>query len=351
MTILSLVLLAVSLICLPLPAQALPEGELATSFESQVRPFFEENYTRGAFQGGGGLTLRYAARQIPNPQGTLLLVKGRTEFLAKYAELLYDLRDLPLSIYILDLRGQGASDRVLADREKGHVDDFQDYVEDLSILIDTVIKPEPTMPLVMLTHSLGGTVAALYANSHPDRVRGLILCAPMLAIKTKPFPVSIARLLAKGATFLGFGTSYVPGGGPYDPATPFAANDVTHSEPRFSLSQRLLAASPADALGSPTYGWVHQAFAGMDRLALDHRRLTMPVLLLQAGEDTVVDSTPQAAFCADLPVCTLIPLPGARHEVLMEKDAIRTQAISRVREFLERHTTEPFLPQGEARHE
>ena len=344
-------------VILPLSALALPEKELASSFESQVRPFFEGQFSFGSFQGIGGLTLRYAKREAPakpqrrfssippgerglnemsNQRGILVLVKGRTEFLTKYAELLYDLRDLPLSVYILDLRGQGLSDRLLPEQDKGYVANFQDYADDLSIFIDTVVKPEPRQPLLMLTHSMGGTVATLYANSHSGRVSGMILCAPMLGINTKPFPVSVARLLAQGASILGFGTAYVPGGGPYDSAKPFASNDVTHSQARFTLNQKLVAETPANALGSPTYGWVHQAFAGMDRISSDHRNLTMPVLLLQAGADTVVDNKVESGFCSDLPACTLVEMVGARHEILMEEDIIRNRAIDLIREFLER---------------
>ncbi len=329
-------ILAGLIVGLPTLGLAVPEGELAASFTGQVSLFFEENFTLGSFQGTNGVTLRYAKRQAPNPRGIVVVVNGRTEFLAKYAELFYDLQDLPWSIYIFDQRGQGRSERLLADHDKGHVVNFNDYVADLSIFIDTVVLPDRKLPLVMLTHSMGGTVAALYSNSHPDAVQGLILSSPMLAINTAPFPAAVARLLAQGATRLGFGASFVPGGRPYNPTKPFSANDVTHSQARFGLNQKLIASAPANAVGSPTFGWVDQALAGMAKLVADHRYLTMPVLLLLAKDDTVVQIKPQADFCGDLPDCTLVDMPGARHEILMEEDSIRNQAIALIRNFVER---------------
>lgn len=318
---------------LPRPAQAVPEGELPVVFDRQIRPFFAEGFTAGNFTGSGGVTLRYAKRLVPQPRAVLVLLSGRTEFMAKYAELLYDLRDLPFSFFLYDHRGQGGSERLIAEHDKGYVHDFQDYVDDLSIFIETVVKPDGTRPLVVLSHSMGGLVAALYANGHPGRVQGLILCAPMLAINTAPLPSSAARLLAWGASRLGFGESYVPGGRPYDPAKPFSRNDVTLSQARFGLNQRLVANSPGDALGSPTFAWVRQAFAGMERLAGEHRQLTMPVLLLRAMDDTVVRVGAQAEFCRDLPDCTLVDMAGARHEILMEEDTPRNRALSLIRDF------------------
>lgn len=337
-------LLALIALTSPLPAWALPEAELAASFETQVRPYFKGQFATGSFKGAGGVTLCYAERPLPNPHGSLVLVGGRTEFLLKYAELLYDLRELPFAIYILEHRGQGGSERLLPEPDKGHVDNFQDYVDDLSTFIDTVVRPQPQQPLTLLTHSMGGTIAALYANSHPGLVSGMILNAPMLAINTKPFPEGVARLLAQGASRLGFRAAYVPGGGPYDPAKPFSQNEVTQSPVRFALNQRLALSSPARPLGSPTYGWLAQAFAGMASLAREHRGLTMPVLLLAAGADTVVDKRPQVQFCADLPDCSLVEIPGARHEILMEEDSIRERALSLIRDFLARFI--PHQPQG-----
>lgn len=320
---------------LPSAALAVSEGALATSFAGQVQPFFEENFTLGSFQGTAGVTLPYAKRQVPNPRGIMVLVNGRTEFMAKYAELCYDLRDLPWSIYLYDQRGQGRSDRLLAEHDKGHVVKFDDYVADLSFFIDTVVQPDRTLPLLLLTHSMGGTVAALYANAHAETVQGLILSSPMLAINTAPLPAVVARLLAQSASCLGFAASFVPGGRPYNPAKPFSTNDVTHSQARFGLNQRLVAEAPANALGSPTFGWVDQALAGMDNLTADHQHLTMPVLLLRAGADTVVQTPPQAALCGELPDCTLVEMPGARHEILMEEDGIRNRAIAAILDFIE----------------
>ena len=333
----ALFLLLALLLGLPIRGRVATESSLARDFTSQIKPFFEGQFVEGSLATRDGLTLRYVKRPAAHPQGVLVLVPGRTEFAAKYAELAYDLRDLPVSIYILDLRGQGLSSRMLADHDKGYVGAFNDYVDDLARFLDTVVRPEQRGPLVLLTHSLGGAIACLYADAHPERVQGLILCSPMLAINTRPLPAFAARLLAGGMVDLGLGGRYLPRGGPYNPKKPFARNDLTGSRARFDLNRRLVAENPANSLGSPTFAWLYQAFIGMGRLAAHHRRLTMPILLLQAGDDTVVGNAAQNDLCRKLPHCTLITLAGAKHEILMERDGIRNQAIALIRDFENTH--------------
>lgn len=327
-----LVLLA--LLCLPGHSQGLAEADLARAYPEQVRPFLAQQFTFATLTSGDGLTLRYAKRRAAQGRASLVLVMGRTEFMEKYAELLFDLRDLPLSFYLFDQRGQGLSSRLLAEHDKGHVGDFADYGADLALFLRTVVRAEQPGPVVLLGHSMGGLVAALHANAHPEEVAGLVLSAPMLAIDTRPLPEWFARALARAAVSLGQGGHYVPGGRPYTPDKAFAANDVTSSLARFALNQGLVRETPGNALGSPTYTWVRQAFLAMDGFAREHRQLTMPILLLQAEADQVVKNEPQTALCRALPDCSLVVLPGARHEILMERDAVRDLALARVRAFV-----------------
>lgn len=66
-----------------------------------------------------------------------------------------------------DLRGFGESDPISG----GGYYHFPDYVNDLAVLID-VIAPRK---LALVGHSMGGTIAALYAGTMPQRVDRLAL--------------------------------------------------------------------------------------------------------------------------------------------------------------------------------
>ena len=57
-------------------------------------------------------------------------------------------------------------------------------------------------------------------------------------------------------------------------------------------------------------------------------RIGTPVLIVSAGADRVVSAAAQARLAARLPDCRLETIPGARHELLMETDAVRERVFA-----------------------
>ena len=70
-----------------------------------------------------------------------MLLNGQTEFIEKYFEVIDDLRARGFSVVTMDWRGQGGSDRLLANPLKAHIADFAQYDEDLAILMREVVAP------------------------------------------------------------------------------------------------------------------------------------------------------------------------------------------------------------------
>jgi lysophospholipase len=315
-------------------AMADPEEHGKDRRQADIEDFWKNGFVFGVFVGTGGVRLNYAAHRTPERGGALVVVSGRTEFKEKYAELLYDLRETGLSFFIYDHRGQGSSGRLLPDGEKGHVESFSDYVRDLELFIETMVRPREHTAVYLLAHSMGGTVSLLYAGRHQQNLKGLILSSPMLSINTSPFPNLLARRISRGAVKIGKGENYVFGLGPYEPQAPFADNVLTGSRRRYELNRDLIAENPHLALGGPTFGWLDESFAAAGELMRLDVDLHLPVLLLQGEDDQVVGKKEQEEFCGRLKNCRLVSLPAARHEVLMEKDEIRAQALQHIRTFI-----------------
>lgn len=272
-------------------------------------------------QAADGTRLRAALWQAPeNARGTVVLLQGRTETIEKYFETIDLLQARSLAVATLDWRGQGASARLLDDPIKGHVRDFADYLADLDALMKEVVEPSCPPPHVMLAHSLGGLIALHALHEWPQRFTHLVTTSPLLGIRT-PWP-TLARLLGR----IGPGAWYVPGGARFNPlAESFEENPVTRDAARFARNVGILQASPALALGSPTYGWVAAAYRAMDAVFAPGfaQTITAPVFIATAEDELIVDKKMQVRLAARLPRCRHVIIPGARHEILMERDEIR----------------------------
>ncbi len=72
----------------------------------------------------------------------MVVLTGRAEFIEKYStEIVGELLARGYAVAAMDWRGQGLSDRPLADRGKGHIDNFTTYMADVRLFLDSVVGP------------------------------------------------------------------------------------------------------------------------------------------------------------------------------------------------------------------
>jgi lysophospholipase len=283
---------------------------------------------REDYFGGAGDRLRYCYwKASGKPRGSVVLVHGRAEFIEKYAmEVAGELRDRGFAVYAVDLRGQGLSNRMLADPQKGHIDDFATYVADLKAFVQTIVVPAAPQPRLLFSHSTGGNIALRYLAAQGSRAfSAAVFSSPMTGL---PGARPIRLLLALLGLFPGLDTRYAPGTGPYKAkAHPFATNDVTHDERRYDFTRQWFEADPRLRLGGPTIGWVRQAFRSFDILDAPGtlERIALPALIVSGTDDTVVDIKTHATATHRISGAEHVTIDGARHELLMETDARRTQ--------------------------
>ncbi|KAF0663934.1 lysophospholipase L2, partial [Salmonella enterica subsp. enterica serovar Worthington str. BCH-4719] len=107
------------------------------------------------FIGVGNIPVRFVRFRNDSNDRTIVICPGRIESYVKYAELAYDLFHLGFDIFIIDHRGQGRSGRMLSDPHRGHVDHFNDYVEDLAAFWQQEIELGPWRKRYILAHSMG----------------------------------------------------------------------------------------------------------------------------------------------------------------------------------------------------
>ncbi len=268
-----------------------------------------------------GAPLRAAFFPAPNAKGTVLLVTGWAEFIEKYFETVRDLQARGLNVAMIDWRGQGLSDRESARAAKwrGFFDILKD---DLKYFQESYVKPRFSGPYVLMTHSMGGTPALkLLAEGYKGFARA-VLCAPM----TRLFPEPKNKVLgfaASTACTLGFACNDTAPA--KDLSQGFEGNILTSDKPRYDRFRDLKVADPEAAPAAPTFGWVHAAMTASAELHADGalEGINIPVLIISAGNEQLIDGADHETIAAASEMISLELIPGALHEIMMERDAIR----------------------------
>ena len=274
-----------------------------------------------------GIRLRVATFEAPRPRGTVILLQGRAEYVECYFETIRDLQARGLSVVAFDWRGQGGSQRLLRDPRKGHVATMAAYDFDLDAILRLVAANHPK-PWYVLAHSTGGLVAVANGTRLARDVRRLVLTAPFLGLGSIGPSESAARLLARSLRAVGLGRDWVPAGGATPiHTTPFDRNFLTSDPARHARGAEMSWRHPELAIGSPTVGWLAAAFDAMDSVlapeALAAWRL--PTLVFACGDDRVVSNRAIETFASRTVATDLLVVPGARHELLQERDRYREQ--------------------------
>ena len=320
----------------------------------------------------------YVHRQ--ESRGGVLVVPGFTEGLTMYQEVIHDLVRNGYSVYIQDHRGQGFSTRLLsdpADASKGHLDQFDHLVTDLNQFTQHVVASRSGngKPLFVLAHSMGGAVVSLHlaqqAGATPFKAGALItpMHEPTIAQTglsegmeqaarrwcddySVQLPFQLPGLSSQRVSGQDFDLARAA----FEARPDQADNDLSHSVPRMLRRWADRAATcegehcgHSDAkVEGPTLRWLNQACSGA-RAARGEgaARIAVPVLLLNGGQDTVVEAAAQQTFCAHVNAaggsaeasaagrCVAYTLPQARHSVLVESDAYRHPALAHTLAFFD----------------
>ncbi len=288
----------------------------------------------------GGVRLRAAFARPPSvaPRATVVLLTGRAEFLEKYAETIADLTASGFAVAALDWRGQGGSSRLVrGTRACGHVADYRHYLDDLDVLLEAAAREGLPAPRLMVATSMGGHIGLRHLAERPAGFRGAALIAPMIDINFGRLPPGLVRRMARLAVRLGQAERYAFGqGDPRPGRCRFAGNVLTGSPERYAAWQALQGRHPDLALGGVTFGWLDASLRSIGALA-GHgwaEGIDLPVLILQAGAESVVSNRAQDVLVARLPRGRLVRLPAARHDLLWEAAPVRDRVIGEITGFL-----------------
>ncbi len=282
----------------------------------------KEIFTYHYFFPKKGIRIRYGITcPDETPSAIFLILHGRSEFIEKYRTIAQTLQDKGFWIVSPDWRGQGLSSRELENRHKGHIDRFEDYVNDLEALFTDIILPKD-LPVYILSHSMGGHIALRFMAQHPEKIKKAVLASPMIDIALPSIIKPISRFISKQLSKTGFARAYTIGSTGYSAEkAAFEGNNLTHDPEKYWILHNEIHQNPELALGGVTWGWLNAAFESIQQLEKETviQKIVTPILMASAQKDVIVSPNAQRKLSRKLPDCTFLPVDGAFHELLFEE--------------------------------
>jgi len=274
----------------------------------------------GTIESTDGIKLFFRDHPAENQTARLVLVHGLGEHSGRYDHVIRLLNNKGISVLAYDHRGHGKSEG-----KRGHIDRFDEYINDLSMMIDKAsdgIPPE--MKLFLLGHSMGGLIVLNYVEKYPDRVDAVIASSPGLAPADK-IPVikgSLGKLMSSIWPSLSFDNELDPDNLSHD-------RDVVAAYVKDPLVHRRITAR-----------WFTEYLKAMEETVNSGERIRIPLLLQVAGADRIVDPITSKNFFNTIGSSdkTLHFYDGLYHEIYNEKDSNRKRVLADLETWIEEHT-------------
>jgi len=328
------------------------EPQLVTRFNNEIAKFWQQGLFE-SFLGQKNIRINHAAFSSPENQRCIILVPGRMESYLKFKELTYDLFHQGYDVFIIDHRGQGLSGRILVNPHKGHIEKFQYYVDDLSHFIENIViphckdKPSSLKPY-LLAHSMGGAISARYLQQSTNTIQAAVLSSPMLGFNSGGIPKillsSLVNVYWQLNQWIGKTPWYYIGQKKFTLST-FEKNNLTQSSLRFQQFMQLYQSKPDIQLGGVTIQWLIESMTALENIFLDIKKITTPLIVLQSGEDKIIENKAQNNFCQQLHAFSKQSCPkgeptiisGALHELFFEQDKYRNKALETAMGWFQQH--------------
>jgi len=234
------------------------------------------------------------------PRAAVIIVHGASEHSGRYGHVAQALVADGYAVYALDHRGHGRSDG-----PRAVIDRLASAVTDVDGLVSEVRAEHPELPIVMLGHSMGATVAISYTIRHHERLRALILSGPLAALEAAPAPL---RMLGRVLSVLA-------------PKLPLVDIDASLVS-RDPEVVRDYEADPLNHHGKLPARTIDELARAIDDFPEAVTTITLPVLILYGTADRL--APPSGAQMLERRIGsadkTAIAYPGLFHEILNEPE-------------------------------
>ena len=198
----------------------------------------------------------------------IVVVHGYAEHSARYESAALHLARKGYAVQAFDLRGHGRSQG-----KRCFVRAFDDYLDDLHVVLLRATRTWPRKPVFLLAHSLGGLIASLYVISERAELSGFILSAPSVKLGRDFSQLKARASLVLGRLF------------PHLPMIRFRSSSL-------SRDSAVVQAYQTDALvyhGRTPARTASEIIRAIQRVQLNVERIAIPLLVMHGSQDQVAD--------------------------------------------------------------
>ncbi|MGD1867283.1 MAG: alpha/beta hydrolase [Phormidesmis sp.] len=251
------------------------------------------------------------ALEKPAPiKGVLALVHGLGEHSGRYCEVVKGLTAAGYAVFGFDNQGHGKSEG-----QRGHINRWQDYRDNTQTFLQLVRRQEPTAPLFLMGHSLGGLIVLDYVLRNGQRPEFKTLNLQRLVVSAPPIQpmdgtassvrIAIARLLSG--------------------LLPRVSIKMGLCKQGLSRDQAVTEQTADDPLTHPyvTLRWGTETLSTLAWVKANIEKMTLPILLTHGEDDPIVApaGTKQIYQQIQSSEKTLAIYPGSYHEPHNDLDA------------------------------
>jgi alpha-beta hydrolase superfamily lysophospholipase len=260
----------------------------------------DSSYHEDKFEGERGTEIYYHIWQpLGKIKALVVLVHGQGDHAGRYSHVAEHLTREGYALWAADLRGHGKSGG-----KRGHVDNFNDYLDDTDRVIGKAKEQNPELKTFLIGHSLGGLIVLDYAEKHGSKLSGIVVTAPLLRLKMQvpPWKAAVGQLLSSLTPTLSMKTGLDP-------------NLLSHD-------QEIIRNYVNDPLvhGVASSRFYTELLHAEKETIRDASKVTLPCLIMQGSGDGIVDPAATEDFFKGVASAdkTLKVYDGLYHEVLNE---------------------------------
>ncbi|MGE0220956.1 alpha/beta hydrolase [Mycolicibacterium sp.] len=259
-------------------------------------------HSERSFDGIGGVRIVYDV-WIPDgpPRGVVILAHGYGEHARRYDHVAARFGEAGLVTYALDHRGHGRSGG-----KRVYLRDISEYTGDFHTLVGIAAAEHPTLPRIVLGHSMGGGIVFTYGVEHPGDYTAMVLSGPAVDAQASVSPVMLLAAKVLGRLAPGLPVQELPA-------------EAVSRDPEVVAAYR---ADPLVYQGKLPAGIGLALIRVGETMPKRAAAITAPLLVVHGDHDSLVpaEGSKRLVECVGSPDVHLKIYPGLYHEVFNEPE-------------------------------